>query len=311
LDQIVEDLTEFSLWTWGFVLVLTGVKLAISSTGRDCSDPTYGSTWTSVDGVYQGIPDAPIDNCPDKSNGVWVDLGFQVFLQSLNVGLYGWALYGERWTMDIGSKSIDSGKAAHEDDDAEEFPQSKLDDRIPMRLLQSVSFMVSYGFAQKVAARRIYQDEFGGRYGDHLDGWQAGLLIVAYFIMWAFQVFIQSETVLTCTTVLALPPYVDETNQELAVAVANVLESNQKQDFQTAADALGLPVSLVKEYLESHYLANQEGHGSASNVENPLVEPSVENPLVEPSTAASVELEESASVELEEEKDLTGHTVSV
>merc|ERR1712224_731378 len=48
LDIIVEDLTEFSIWTWVFVLVFTAIKMGISAAYRDCSDPTYEQPESSV-----------------------------------------------------------------------------------------------------------------------------------------------------------------------------------------------------------------------------------------------------------------------
>jgi len=197
------------------------------------------------------------DNCPDKSNGVAGGICFELFLQLLNIGLYIWARLGERWTLKKAEEFM-GGKPCHKDDAAPTFPQSRIDGRYPMRLLQSVSFVVSYGFAQKIAARRIYADEFGGRYGNHLSAGEAAVLIIGYFFLWILQIFIQSETVLTCTTVLALPPYVDETNRNLAIAVAGVYDDHAKNDFKKAAEVLGLPVEMLKEHLMDEYLANQD-----------------------------------------------------
>jgi len=279
LDHIVEDLTEFSISTWGFVIVIKLITLGIAASGKDCSDPTYSSSkyWP-----YE--PNPVVDNCPDTSNGVGIDISIELVLQAINIGVYIYARFGERWTLNKASE-LKNDTEAHLDDTAPEFPKSKLDDRTPMRLLQSVSFTVAYGFAQKIAARRIYVDEFGGRYGDHLSKGAAAAYIIGYFFLWVLQIFVQSETVITFTTVLALPPYVDQANKDLAIAVSKVYDDNAKNDFQNAATVLGLPVDLLKERLMADYEANMD---AATKIHVDGDAPSMGNLDVESSEAGAI-----------------------
>jgi hypothetical protein len=267
LDHIVEDLTEFSIATWVFVLVFKAIEGGIASAYRNCSDPTYNSYKDTYTGSY--VPMDPIENCTDKTNFVWAGIGIELGLQTFNICVYLWGFMQEKSAMKT-AESLMNDTPPHKDDSVREFPKSIIDDRYPMRVLQAISFTVSYGFAQKVAARRIYANEFGGRYGNHLKGWQAACLILLYFVLWVVQNFIQSETVLKCTTVLALPPYVDEGNIEIAEAVAHASKSTTVQDFTKAAEVLGLPKDMLEEHLMEAYLESQEVSADVEAIEEKL-----------------------------------------
>merc|ERR1711935_698959 len=94
--------------------------------------------------------------------------------------------------------------------------------------------------------------------GEGLEVWQEILLVFFYITLYVGQVFLQSETVIVCTSVLALPPYVDKENAGLIKAVAAVNLHAETNDFKKAAKALGLPIDLIKEKLLHDYNANRD-----------------------------------------------------
>lgn len=231
LDVILVDLTEFSLWTWLFVVILEALLIAIAVPFLDDNESTF-------------LPPS-------------VALQMVVFL--VGVCLWIWARQQQSWGLKQAKALAEqSNKPAALDDSAPDYPKSRINDKWPMRILQACSFFITYACVKMFTSKRIYILWWGGYAGAGFNTGETVLIIFCYAALYVAQVMIQAETVICCTTVLALPPYFDTENQKLAKATADIYTATMQNDFKNAAKTLGLSKSLVEQKLKRDYMVQHK-----------------------------------------------------
>jgi len=245
-DVILKDLTEFSIWTWVFVAFVTGIRTFISYLLMPSKYDAYGA-----------------------SNQAWECIFGTVVLMCITLVLYIWCFTGQGWLDKQAQRHKDgTEKTAHEDDETYPFKESKLDDTLPMRFMQAVSFCTAMTWARTVAGPRTYDGTWGGNKGDGLDGVELVAFYCAIIGLFVLQTLMQAQIVCDCSKILAFPPFFDRDNRKLAERVANVYADAVEYDFEQAATALGLPKAILKEklmadYEKSHKDMNASAPGAA------------------------------------------------
>lgn len=119
-----------------------------------------------------------------------------------------------------------------------------LDDKWPMRIVQAGTFFTCYSCTRVLCNARVYQ---GHMYRGTVKSPQEITVMIAIFVaIYLVQLFLQSAVVTQCTTVLALPPYIDEKNAATARACSKVSGLPAHNDYTAAAKALGVSLEFLQ-----------------------------------------------------------------
>ena len=226
LDNILKDLTFFSPWTWFSVMCFEAVTCVLAFLWESKNDSFM---WQLV--VMSAVAMVPV------------------------VAIFIWARVQKCWILSTGAKLQESTSvAAHLDTESRTFKKSILNDKFPLRLMQACSFIISYSMISLVGAARFYDGDWGGVYGDSLNWEESSFYWFFSVVLWVLMLGLQADTVITCTLVLSLPPFVDAENEKLARKVVCAVEDAERTQFEQAAKILGLPLLLVQERLQADYL---------------------------------------------------------
>jgi len=199
LDQILEDVINFSEWTWSFVLVII---------------------------IFHWIFAASIDysyiDCKDCLPGVE--------LQQCIVAL---VAPGAAWAMSHFSRR--GITLIMDKTDKEDFTYDKLHagekvsfEKYCVRIMQALLFTVSYGLSRSIATKANWSVAIHGDPSPNTALWQFG--VMAYFIgLFLFSgLYIFPEALINVTVCFALPPYVDAENLDTVKGCVHYDKANPR-----------------------------------------------------------------------------------
>jgi hypothetical protein len=225
LDEIIGDLTHFHPTTWVMALTMYGV---------------FGS----------------IAYAAKHQTGHAEDIILQLFFASIGpIVSTVVCLWAHCCLRDIGKRCEEAsttGKKAEGPRKMSCGEQVRLELHLA-RLLQACSFVTCYSATRLIFASRLYtHGKWGGRDGTSMNWWEELILVVVYFLLWCYQVYIVSKTVLYITVLLAIPPYVDNENLAIAKKVAVFSKSDMDMRLKKAKALTNIPEEKLKELMEKH-----------------------------------------------------------
>jgi hypothetical protein len=186
VELIMEELMIFSVWSW----ILLGVFEFF---------------------LHIGVAESDVGSETDTAIHVTVGCFGPLVAFILLI----WMWQQEAYCIDIGNK-LRKKQVEDADTHLSSMSESRCNTNWPIKLLQAASFFTCFAVARIIAARRTY---YGGWYGSDSPVYEIILNVVAYLLLYTFQVFVEACVVVRATTVFALPPYMDKEKRELATRI--------------------------------------------------------------------------------------------